>query len=173
MDGAAGRNLSRFVEGTRKPFYHRAPMPAKRPPTVTQFLAQLPVERRREVQRVRAVIREHLPAGYEEAISKNMLVYQVPLARYSDTYNHQPLWYVALASEKSYLSLHLMSVYGDAGEARRLKEGFQAAGKKLDMGKACIHFTTADDLPLDVIGRAVARVPVDRWVAIAQAARRH
>lgn len=121
---------------------------------------------------VRAVIRDHLPTGYEEVVSRNMLVYQVPLTRYADTYNHQPLWYVALASEKSYLSLHLMSVYGDAGEAQRLKDGFRAAGKKLDMGKACIHFSTADDLPLDLIGSVVARVPVDRWVAIAQAARR-
>lgn len=147
-------------------------MPEQRTSTVTQFLAHLPSERRREVRRVRAVIRDHLPDGYEEAVSRNMLVYQVPLSRYPDTYNRQPLWYVALASEKSYLSLHLMSIYGDAGEARRLKERFKAAGKKLDMGKACIHFRIADDLPLAVIGSVVARVPVDRWVAIAQAARR-
>lgn len=31
----------------------------------------------------------------------HMLVYQVPLARYSDTYNGQPLWYVALARHAS------------------------------------------------------------------------
>jgi hypothetical protein len=99
-------------------------------------------------------------------------VYQVPLARYSDTYNGHPLWYVALASEKSYLSLHLMPVYGDAARAQRLKEGFRAAGKKLDMGKACVHFKTADDLPLDVIGQVVASIPMDRWIEIAKAARR-
>jgi hypothetical protein len=113
-----------------------------------------------------------LPAGYEEVISKNMLVYQVPLERYSDTYNGHPLWYVALASEKSYLSLHLMPVYGDKALARRLDEGFRAAGKRLDMGKACVHFKTADDLALDVVGEIVEAIPVDRWVQIAQAARR-
>ena len=112
---------------------------------VATFLEQLPPERRREVKRVRDVLRRHMPKGYEEVISKNMLVYQVPLERYSDTYNKQPLWYVALASEKSYLSLHLMNVYGDAAQALRLKDGFKAAGKKLDMGKACIHFQTADE----------------------------
>ena len=144
----------------------------KRPPTVTQFLARLPAARRREVKRVREVIRDHLPAGYEEAVSGKMLVYQVPLSRYAGTSNRQPLWYVALASEKSYLSLHLMSIYGDAQEARRLKDGFRAAGKRLDMGKACIHFQKAEDLPLDLIGSMVGRVPPDRWVAIAQAARR-
>lgn len=101
-----------------------------------------------------------------------MLVYQVPLERYSDTYNKQPLWYVALASQKSYLSLHLVCAYGDAAQARRLKDGFRAAGKKLDMGKACLHFKTADDLALDVVGDVVASTPPDRWIQIAQAARR-
>jgi hypothetical protein len=101
-----------------------------------------------------------------------MLVYQVPLAHYSDTYNGQPLWYVALGSTKSYLSLHLVSVYGDRQAAQRLKDGFRAAGKKLDMGKACIHFQAVEDLPLDVIGQVVAAIPMDRWIAVARAARR-
>jgi Domain of unknown function (DU1801) len=141
-------------------------------PTVSGFLAGLPAARRREVDRVRALIRGHLPPGYEEAIVRNMLVYQVPLAVYPDTYNGHPLWYVALASEKSYLSLHLMSVYGDPSRLQQLKDGFRDAAKKLDMGKACIRFQRADDLPLDVIGEIIAGLPVSRWVEIAKAARR-
>lgn len=121
-------------------------------PIVSAFRAGLPAERRAEVNRVRHVIRCNLPSGYEEVISKNMLVYQVPLSRYSDTYNGHPLWYIALASEKSYLSLHLMAVYGDSKLAERLAEGFRASGKHLDIGKACVHFQVADDLALEVIG---------------------
>lgn len=146
-------------------------MPAKTP-SVAEFIDRLSVERRREVKRIRSMIRKHLPAGYEEVISKNMIVYQVPFARFADTYNKQPLWYVALASEKSYLSLHLMSVYGDQAAAQRLKDGFHAAGKKLDMGKACIRFQSADDLPLEVVGAAIASMPVDRWIEVARWARR-
>jgi len=138
---------------------------------VGEFLAGLPADRRQEVERLRGVIRRHLPEGYEEVISKQMLVYQVPLARYADTYNGHPLWYAALASEKSYLSLHLMRVYGDPVEAQRLADGFQRAGKTLRMGRACIRFQQADDLALDVIGEIVASTPVERWIAIAQAAR--
>ena len=141
-------------------------------PPVATFLAKLPAERRREVDRVRDVVRKHLPEGYEEAVSKNMLVYQVPFERYSDTYNGHPLWYAALASEKSYLSLHLMPVYGNPASAERLKAGFKAAGKKLDMGKACIRFQKADHLALDAIAEVVASVPMDRWIKTAQAARR-
>jgi hypothetical protein len=142
------------------------------PQSVAEFLGRLPPGRRGEVESVRTLIRRHLPAGYEEAVSKNMLVYQVPLAHHSDTYNGQPLWYVALGSTRSYLSLHLMSIYGDAQQAQRLKDGFRAAGKKLDMGKACVHFQTAADLPLDVIASVVAATPMKRWIAIARSARR-
>ena len=139
--------------------------------TVASFLDELPEERRREVKRVRKVLRRHMPKGYQEVISKNMLVYQVPLEHYSDTYNKQPLWYVALASEKSYLSLHLVNVYGDSKLAQRLRDGFKAAGKKLDMGKACIHFKSTDELPLDVIGEIVASTPLERWVEITKSAK--
>jgi len=146
--------------------------PKTSPKTVETFLARLPADRRADVERVRDVVRQHLPAGYEETCAKNMLVYQVPLSRYPDTYNGHPLWYVALASEKSYLSLHLMRVYGDPAQARKLEDGFRAAGKKLNMGKACVRFKAAEDLPLDLIGELVASTPVDQWVRVAQAARR-
>ena len=138
---------------------------------VPSFLAQLPQDRRREVERVRDIIREHLPAGYEEVVSKDMLVYQVPLTRYAETYNGHPLWYVALASEKSYLSLHLMSVYAGGSHLKQLQDGFREAGKPLKMGKSCVHFASADDLALDVIGEIIGSVSLDQWVAIAKAAR--
>ena len=142
------------------------------PVPVATFLDGLSPDRRKEFARVREVVRKNLPKGYEETVSKNMVVYQVPFERYSDTYNGHPLWYAALASEKSYLSLHLMPVYGDPATATRLKDGFKAAGKKLNMGKACIRFQKAEDLALDAVAQVVASVPVERWIEIAQASRR-
>ena len=139
--------------------------------SVAAFIASLPPDRRSEVERVRRVIKKHLPAGYVETMTKGMIVYEVPLAVYPDTFNGHALWYVALASERSYLSLHLMSAYGSPALAKRLKDGFAAAGKKLDMGKACIHFKRADDLALDTVGEIVAAVPLETWVSIAKGAR--
>lgn len=141
-------------------------------PTVTEFLAQLPDERRAEIKRVRDVVRRNIPKGYEEVVHSNMLMYQVPLKRYPDTYNGRPLCYLALASQKGYLTLHLMPVYGDRTQAQRLRQAFDAVGKKLDMGKACIRFKRADDLALDAIGKVVGSYPVDRWIEIAEWARR-
>ena len=42
-----------------------------------------------------------------------MITYIVPLSVLADTYNGQPLMYVALASQKRYMSLYLTNVYGD------------------------------------------------------------
>ena len=124
------------------------------------------------MESLRVLIRQHLHDGYEEAVAKNMLVYQVPLGTYPDTYNGQPLWYVALASERSYVSLHLMPVYGDPESRKTLESGFRAEGKRLDMGKACVRFRTTEDLALGPIAEVVGRFSVERWVEIAKAARR-
>jgi hypothetical protein len=121
---------------------------------------------------VRDVILQHLPNGYEEMISGGMLTYAVPLSRFAETHNGHPLWYVALAAQKSFNSLYLMSVYGSKEHEQRLRDGFARSGKKLDMGKSCIHFQRVDDLPLDVIGELIASMPVDRWVAIYEGSRR-
>ncbi len=146
-------------------------MPPTSPASVIDYLASLPEVGRVELERVRRIVREHLPAGYEEAFRKGMIVYEVPLERYADTYNGRPLWYAALGSQKAHLTLYLMAAYGSPVLAAKLRNGFKAAGKTLDMGKACIRFRSADDLALEVIGEVVASTPVDRFVAAAEAAR--
>jgi hypothetical protein len=149
-------------------------MPAKSaaPMTVPQYLASLPEDRQAELERVRRVVRERLPEGYVEGTGYGMICYTVPLGVYPDTYNKQPLMYVALASQKNYLSLYLMPAYADGEQEQRLRDAFAAKGKKLDMGKSCIRFKRADDLDLDVIGDIVASTPMTRWIEIAKSVRR-
>lgn len=140
--------------------------------TVEEYLNELPAERRTVVAAVRQLILDNLPAGYQETISWGMIGYSIPLARYPKTYNGQPLSYIALASHKSYISLYLMSVYGDPQQEAWLKDAFAAAGKKLDMGKSCLHFRKLDDLPLDVIAEVVASTPPDQYIARYEASRK-
>ena len=148
-------------------------MPAKpQPASVEAYLASLPPDRRAEIERVRQVVKNNLPAGYEEGVGFGMICYSVPLSAYRDTYNKQPLMFAALASQKNYLSLYLMPIYPDSALDKRLRDAFAASGKKLDIGKSCIRFKRADDLPLDAIGDLVAAVPMDRWIEIAKSARR-
>jgi len=148
-------------------------VPAKpQPASVEEYIASLPDDRRREVERVRQVVKRNLPAGYEEGIGFGMICYSVPLGAYRDTYNKQPLMYAALASQKNYLSLYLMPLYPDGTLDKRVRDAFAAAGKRLDMGKSCIRFKRAADLDLDVVGDVVAAVPMERWIEIAKSVRR-
>lgn len=140
-------------------------MPSPAPASVDAYLAALPPDRREALSAVRKVILQNLPEGYEEGIHYGMIGYCIPLARYPKTYNGQPLSFAALASQKGYMSLYLTCVYGDPAMREWFESAYRAAGKRLDMGKSCIRFKSLDDLPLDVVGQAIARVPVDAFVA--------
>ncbi len=133
--------------------------------TVEEYLNELPAERRAVIEQVRQVILDNLPAGYEESMNWGMISYEVPLERYPKTYNKQPLSYAGLAAQKNNYSLYLMCAYNGSLREGWLQEQFAAAGKKLDMGKSCLHFRKLDDLPLHVIAEAVGMVGVDEFIA--------
>jgi len=101
-----------------------------------------------------------------------MITYCIPLEDYPDTYNGQPLGYAALAAQKNYNSLYLFTVYGDKETEKWFKEKYKASGKKLDMGKSCVHFKTLVDLPLDLIAETIARVPKNVYIKSYEAARK-
>ena len=132
--------------------------------TVEGYLASLPAERRAVVSAVREVVRRNLPDGYRESMASGMIGYGIPLERYPDTYNGQPLCYAALAAQKHHYSLYLMCAYNDDGDLQRLKDAFARAGKKLDMGKSCVRFKSLDDLPLPAIGEVIASVSPEQFI---------
>ncbi len=138
--------------------------------TPAAYLASLPADRRRIISAVRAVVKKHLPKGYVESMSWGMLAYEIPLERYPNTYNKQPLMYLALAAQKNNYALYLTSVSSDKVLMDRLTKAYKAAGKKLDMGKGCLRFKTLDELPLDVIADMVASTSVERRIELSEAA---
>ena len=139
--------------------------------TVAEYLSNLDDVRREAISAVRGVILDNLPDGYEEAMQFGMITYVVPLSVLADTYNGQPLMYVALASQKRHMSLYLTNVYGDESVEQWFRERYRAAGKKLDMGKSCVRFRKLDDLPLELVGEVVARTPIADFVEIYKASR--
>jgi len=140
--------------------------------TVDEYLRELPADRRAVVSAVRQVVLDHLPAGYRERMNWGAINYEIPLERYPNTYNGQPLSYAALAAQKNHYALYLMCAYGDPGEERWLRQAFQEAGKKLDMGKSCVRFKKLDDLPLDAIGELIARTTPEAYIAIYERSRK-
>ena len=140
--------------------------------TVADYLAELPADRRDEIEKVLEIVRSAMPDGYREGIGYGMIGWVVPLADYPDTYNKQPLAYAGLAAQKNYNSLYLTCVYASKQRTERLKAAAASAGKKLDMGKSCIRFKRADDLPLDHIRAEIASTAPDEFIKLCEEARR-
>ncbi len=133
--------------------------------TVEDYLAGLEPERRETVRAVREVLRAAMPTGYHEGIAWGAITWSVPLERYPDTYNGQPLGYVALAAQKRYFAVYLMGLYSDSEQDQDFRARWLASGRKLDMGKSCLRFKRLGDLDLDLLAEVVASTPVDAFLA--------
>jgi len=136
--------------------------------TVEEYLKELPEDRRAAISKVRQVIRKNLPKGITEGMQYGMIGYSVPHKIYPAGYHcdpKQPLPFAGLASQKNYMSFYLCTVYQNTDLEQWMRAQFEAKGKKLDMGKGCIRFKKVEDLPLDVIGEVVSRVPLADVIA--------
>jgi len=133
--------------------------------SVDAYLESLPAERREVVKTLRELVLKNLPKGYVESFEWGYPTYEIPLAKYPDTYNKRPLAYAAIAAQKHHYAVYLMCVHQDAKLRKQLEDDFAKAGKKLDMGKSCIRFKRLDDVPLPAIGRAIRAVTPARYIA--------
>jgi hypothetical protein len=139
---------------------------------VSAYLKSLPADRRKVVSAVRDVVLENLPRGYQESINWGHISYEIPLERYPESYNGQPLCYAGLAAQKNHYALYLLGVYANPKVGKALASAFKKRGKKLEMGKSCVRFKTLDDLPLDVIANVIASTPVDEMITYYEKSRR-
>ena len=140
--------------------------------TVEEYLKSLPEDRRHAISAVRQTILKNLPKGYVEVMQYGMIGYAVPHSLYPAGYHctpELPLPYAALGSQKNHMAIYLMCAYGDPSVNKWFREAWAATGKKLDMGKSCVRFKKLEDIPLEVIGQVIARVPVKTYIARVEA----
>jgi hypothetical protein len=145
--------------------------------TVSEYLAELPEDRRRAIETLRRVILDNIDPGFEERMGYGMPGWVVPHSVFPAGYHcdpEQPLPFAGLASQKQHLSLYMMGLYtGPAADGllRWFKDAWAKSGKKPpDMGKACIRFKRIEDVPLEVIGEAFRRLRLKDYVAGYEAA---
>ncbi|MCC7290633.1 MAG: DUF1801 domain-containing protein [Phycisphaerales bacterium] len=135
--------------------------------TVAEYLKELPEDRRTAIQAVREVVLANLDQGFAEIMQYGMIGYCVPHSIYPPGYHcspEQPLPFAGLASQKNHMALYLMCIYGSGAEETWFRQEWAKTGKKLDMGKSCIRFKRLEDLPLELIGRTIARVKLQEYV---------
>ncbi|MGH9272843.1 MAG: DUF1801 domain-containing protein [Ilumatobacteraceae bacterium] len=139
--------------------------------TVDEYLNGLSPERAQVVRTVRDTVARNLPAGYAETMRWGMISYEIPLERYPNTYNGQPLGVLALAAQARHYALYLNAADTSPELMDRLREAYAAAGIKFDMGKSCLRFRNLAGIDLDAIGEIVASVSPDRYIELYEASR--
>src|ERR1044072_8747632 len=135
-------------------------MPAS---TVTEYLAELPADRREALNEVRKGINRALPKGYDEGFQFGMISWFVPLYTFPAGYGGNkkvPLPLISVASKKGYMALHMICFYGQPDLREWFIAQYAKSGKKLDMGQGCLRFKKLEDLALDVVEKTIAKLPV-------------
>src|SRR5688572_28598907 len=137
--------------------------------SVRDYLAELPEDRRAAIDAVRKVVLKNLDKDYEEGMQYGMIGYYVPHRLYPAGYHcdpKQPLPFACLASQKNYMSLYGMCLYGSSEHLQKFEKAWAKTGKKLDMGKSCIRFKRVDDLALEVIAETIRTMPARKYIEI-------
>lgn len=136
--------------------------------TPTEYLNELPEERKEIVSKLRQVILENLPKGFEEQMSYGMLGYVVPHSLYPDGYHctpELPLPFMNLASQKNFVAVYHMGIYADERIMKWFVEEYpKHCKRKLDMGKSCIRFKKMDDIPYELIGQLCSKMTTQGWI---------
>lgn len=134
------------------------------------YLNQLPPERKEAVEKLRSVILENLPQGFEETMNYGMIGYVVPQSVYPDGYHCDPklpLPFMNIASQKNFVALYHMGIYANKDLLDWFTEQYpNHCPTKLDMGKSCIRFKKVELIPYDLIGELVQKMTSEDWIDI-------
>ncbi|MFC1663431.1 DUF1801 domain-containing protein [Patescibacteria group bacterium] len=143
--------------------------------TVKEYLTSLTNDRSTAIKKVRQAILKNLPKGYKEGMQYGMITYYVPLSLFPAGYlgkKDVPLPYVSLSSQKNHMAVYLLNVYSDKKLYRWFVNQYKKTGKKIDIGKSCVRFRKIEDLPVELIGQAVAKTSVAKYIQDYQSAKR-
>lgn len=137
--------------------------------SVEDYIQQLPEDRKEPIERLRKVILDNLPEGFEETILYGMIGYVVPHSIYPEGYHVDPklpLSFIGLASQKNNISLYHSGVYMFPEVLEWFEEQYPTYVKtNLDMGKSCIRFKNMQTIPYQLIGQLCEKITVAQYVS--------
>lgn len=138
--------------------------------TPNEYFESLPEERKPAMTKLRKIIKKNLPKGFKEAIGYGMVGYCVPHSLYPAGYHcnpELPLPFLGIASQKNFIAVYHMGIYADPKLLKWFTSEFAKRSKtKLDMGKSCLRFKKAEQIPFELIGELASKMTPQQWIAI-------
>lgn len=136
--------------------------------SIQDYIASLPGDRQEVINRLRQVILEALPEGFEEMINYGMIGYVVPHKLYPSGYHCDsklPLPFMNIASQKNFVALYHMGIYANQDLMDWFVTEYPKHCKaKLDMGKSCIRFKKMNQIPYELIAQLVSKMTPQDWI---------
>lgn len=136
--------------------------------SVSQYLEEIPEDRKTAFAQLRKSILDNLPEGFHEEINYGMIGYVVPHTIYPAGYHCDPslpLPFVSIASQKNFIALYHLGLYADKNLLEWFVSEFPKHSiRKLDMGKSCIRFKNPVHIPYDLIGELMQKITVTDWI---------
>ena len=134
------------------------------------YINQVPEERQETLKKLRKIIKENLPKGFEEGMQYSFISYYVPHSIYPDGYHcnpKEPLPFMSFASQKNSINLYHSGIYAN----KDLYDWFvneypKHCKRKLDMGKSCIRFKKVEEIPFELIAALCKKVTVEDWISL-------
>jgi uncharacterized protein YdhG (YjbR/CyaY superfamily) len=137
---------------------------------IEDYINELPEDRKTAMLKLRETILTNIPKGFTEEMSYGMIGYVVPHSIYPNGYHCNPklpLPFINIASQKNFIALYHMGIYANPELLKWFTDEFpKHSSQKLDMGKSCIRFKKADQIPFDLIAELVQKMSVAEWIAI-------
>ena len=99
-----------------------------------------------------------------------MIGWSVPLETYPVGYHCKagtPLPFINLASQKNFFALYHMGIYAEPDLLNWFVEEYpKYSSKKLDMGKSCIRFKKAEDIPFELVADLCKKTTPQDWITL-------
>ena len=136
--------------------------------TVTEYINELPADRKKAIEELRKEIKKNLPKGFEEGMGYGMIGYSVPHKLYPAGYHctpELPLPFVSIASQKNFIAVYHMGIYAMPELLKWFVDEYpKHTTTKLDMGKSCMRFKKPDQIPFKLFGELAKKVTVQEWI---------
>ena len=135
-----------------------------------EYISKIPKERISYFNKLRETILNNIPKGFEEQMIYGMIGYVVPKSMYPNGYHCNtdlPLPFVNIASQKNFIALYHSGIYAN----KDIHDWFVAeypkhCKRKLDMGKSCIRFKKAEEIPFELIATLMQKITPKEWIAL-------
>jgi uncharacterized protein YdhG (YjbR/CyaY superfamily) len=136
--------------------------------TVQDYIQSLPEDRQSAITKLCSLVKKNLPKGFEECISYGMIGYSVPHSLYPKGYHCDPkiaLPFLSIASQKNFIAIYHMGIYADPTLLNWFTQEYPKHSKgKLDMGKSCIRFKKADQIPFELMAELATKMTPKQWI---------